>query len=76
MKTNKQTSLSQVYTSIYRESSDDLMEDAFLIKNLTELVDKWTKVDSTLDTQEKIDQLLTLLASHKGIIQNIKSKMA
>jgi hypothetical protein len=72
MANNKKT-LRETYTSIYRESADDLIEDALLIKNLTKLVGDWS--DPQLDTQEKIDQLLTLLASHKGIIQNIKSKM-
>jgi hypothetical protein len=65
-------SLSQVYTSIYNESIDDLAEDEQLIKNLTKLVSDWS---NEKDTQEKIDELLTLLASHKGIISNIQSKM-
>lgn len=72
MSHNKKTSLSQAYTSIYRESSDDLMEDSLLIKNLTKMVNGWS--DET-DTQVKIDELLTLLAGHKGIIKNIESKM-
>lgn len=48
------------------------MGDSLLIKNLTKMVNGWS--DET-DTQVKIDELLTLLAGHKGIIKNIESKM-
>ena len=65
-------SLSQVYSSIYNENIEDIQEDQKLIDNLTSLVNSWS---SEKDIQVKIDQLLTLLAGHKGIIQNIQSKM-